>query len=192
MGLCSTGLRQVILSKLLRLKKPTQKHKPMANLYIIDTPQRHDTLVKDERVIELKGLRYGIRDFLKSSFFEMASKVAGIFSKKWKEALLRRSATRHYGLDMGIDQHSTVPGQYPGHLYFHYRPATADKPGSIMFGMEGFSPTDSRHSKTGTSDPLSATGGPKWKDMQHSGNGEFPVPATYNGQCIESLSHKHR
>lgn len=139
----------------------------------------HDVSIdKDGKVKEEKGFTIGLKSFLNN-------KVLG-------------QETKHFGVDLAVDseykgkdasgKEVKRPDGDHGHLYIHYVPATKDKPGSIMFGMEGAAPYSSKHSKTGASDPISPTGCSKFDDLdikkQFAGEKEYEetiVPKKYNG-----------
>ena len=137
----------------------------------------HDVAVQGGKVKETKGLYIGARDY-----------VANFFGAK----------TNHYGIDLacdaefgGEDSRGEVvkkPDGEHGHLYIHYKAATATEPGSIMFGLEGASPSSGKHSKVGATSSITPTGCSKWKTLNKkknlSGEHEYQetiVPQRYNG-----------
>jgi hypothetical protein len=140
------------------------------------------TKIGDIKVQEEKGFTIGLKSFL-------GNKVLG-------------QETKHWGVDLAVDSEFggkdgngkvvEKPDGDHGHLYIHYTPATKDKPGSIMFGMEGAAPYSSKHSKTGASDPISPTGASKFEDLhikkKFSSEKEYEstvVPDKYNGIYAE-------
>jgi hypothetical protein len=137
----------------------------------------HDVAIQGGKVKETKGLYIGARDY-----------IANFFGAK----------TNHYGLDLACDaefggkdsrgEAVKKPDGEHGHLYIHYKAATATEPGSIMLGLEGASPSSGKHSKVGATSSITPTGCSKWKTLNKkkklSGEHEYKetiVPQRYNG-----------
>ena len=131
---------------------------------------------------ELKGLGIGVKDFL-------SNKLLG-------------TKTNHFGVDLALNAEFggkdsegkvvTKPDGDHGHLYIHYIPPTKNSPGSMLLGIEGGSPSSSKHSITGASDPLSPGDGSLWNDLavknKIAGEPEYQntiVPAKYNGMTLK-------
>ena len=138
----------------------------------------HDVSVEEGKVKEKKGFLIGARDYFANKFL--------------------RKKTSHYGVDLACDAEfggndsRGKPVKKPdgdhGHLYIHYKAATATEPGSIMLGLEAAAPRSSKHSKVGASDPVSPTGCSKWNDLskkkKYSDEPEYnatTIPQKYNG-----------
>lgn len=131
---------------------------------------------------EKKGFGIGLKDFL-------SNKILG---KK----------TNHFSVDLALNaalgekdsrgKDVKKPDGDHGHLYIHYIAPTKDKPGSMLIGIEGGSPTSAKHSKTGAADPLSAIDGSKWEDLavkkEIAGESKYTktiVPKKYQGMTIK-------
>lgn len=133
-------------------------------------------------VKEKKGFSIGLKDFLSNK----------IFGKE----------TNHFGVDLALNaalgendsQGNDVlkPDGDHGHIYIHYIPPTSDKPGSMLIGIEGGSPTSAKHSKTGAAEVLSPIDGSKWDNLnikkEIAGESEYEqtiMPKKYEGMTIK-------
>lgn len=129
------------------------------------------------KAVEKKGLVIGVKDF-----------VSNLFGKH----------TKHWGVDLACDAEFkgadatgkivSMPDGDHGHLYMWYQPPTKDRPGALLFGVEGAAPSSSKHSKIGSSDPLSPLGCSKFRDLarkkeisQEEELEGVVVPRKYNG-----------
>jgi hypothetical protein len=135
----------------------------------------HDVEFKGDAISEKKGFMIGVRDFLKS--------------------FIPGHRTKHYGLDLGVDDRDGPPDGEDGHLYIHYTPPSSGKKGAILIGVEGASPRSSKHSKTGASDPYSAMKGSIIKELSEKKElsttyKKTKIPRKYGGMRI-SLSAEH-
>lgn len=129
----------------------------------------HDVEFQEQGLVEKKGFSIGAIDYL-------ISLVPGL-------------TTKHYGVDLGLDDTTKDPDGECGHLYMHYTPPANGKKGAILLGVEGSAPRSSKHSKTGASDPYSAMKGSIMEDLsrKRESSTDYPstlIPKKYGGMRI--------
>jgi len=141
---------------------------------------------------ETKGLLIGVKSAISSGVYSLFSKIPGVSYLTNADS---NKVSKHWGMDLNLNRSSKdfspINGEN-GHLYVHYKPATADKPGGMLIGVEAYSPNSSNHSKIGASDPYSAVEGLLWddlvkcKDLPH----DVKVPIKYNGMSGKLTQEK--
>lgn len=132
---------------------------------------------KGERIEEKKGLLLGIKSVLKSTkTFKVGMKIHTLSGKDVTTDIKKTlndlfsdinkvKYTHHYGIDLvvGVDASGKDklgksvkgPDGEHGHMYIFFKPATKDKPGAILIGIEGANPSSPNHSKLGKSSAFS-------------------------------------
>lgn len=132
-------------------------------------------------VKENKGFMIGLKSAVSSMFYSAAKYVPFLGNYINAE---EKSITKHWGIDLALNKDTPGIDSDHGHLYIHYEPATHDKPGGILLGIEASSPNSSNHSKFGSSDPYTATHGLLWEDLKKITPSEIIIPSKYNGLTL--------